>query len=117
MAANVGAARDMVSFMLMGGEEGEAAASLLEESGTPGLSVRNNGCYFTIEAPRRLEIDLDELGERVGRPIDISAFLVVMASFVGRIEIEGNRIAVCAEMIDLEERTAAGPGGPADESR
>lgn len=109
MADAIGTPRETVALVLMGGEEGAAAVSMLEASGQPGLRIRDNGVYFTIEAPGRIEVDLDELGSRVGRAMDVSSFLVVLSSFVGRIDIDGNTIAVCTEMLDLEERTPAGP--------
>ncbi len=115
MAEQIGAARETVVLVLMGGDEGAAAVSMLEASGQPGLRIRDNGVYYTIEAPGRIEIDLDELGERVGRPMDVSAFLVVMSTFVGRVEIEGRTFAVCTEMLDLEQRASAKPQGPAGE--
>ncbi|MGD9764836.1 MAG: MmoB/DmpM family protein [Candidatus Binatia bacterium] len=111
MSEAVGAPRETVAFVLMRGEEGEAAVSMFEGSDQPGLRIRDNGVYYTVEAPGRLEIDLDELSDRVGRPIDVSSFLVVLSTFVGRIEITGNKIAVCTEMLDLEP---AAPRGGAD---
>lgn len=117
MADVIGAARETVVLVLMGGEEGRAAVEMLEASGQPGLRIRDNGVYYTIEAPGRIEIDLDELGARVGRPMDVSSFLVVMSTFVGRVEILGNTFAVCTELLDLEERALPHARGPADGQR
>ena len=101
-------ARDTVGLVLMGSEEAEAVVTMLTSDGaTQKVNVTDNGCYYKIEAPGLIEVDLNELSERLGREIDVPAFLVILASYIGRIEIDQRMIRIRTELLDLE-----GPKGP-----
>ena len=101
-------ARDEVSVFLMGGEEADAVMEQLREKDVPGLKIRSADVYWEIEAPNRIDIDLVDLSERLGREVSISEFLVILATYFGRIDIEENRFSVVTELIGT---------GRADESQ
>ena len=95
-------AQDTVGMVLMGSEEAEAAVEMLREK-RPDLSIADDGCFYSIAGTGSIEIDLRELGERLGRDLTPTDFQVVLSSFYGRVKIEEQRFGVYAELLDLEE--------------
>lgn len=94
-------AQDTVGMVLMGSEEAEVVVEMLREQ-RPDLTIIHNDCYYSIEGRGNIEIDLAEVGERLGRDLDMSSFLVVMSSYYGRVKIEEQRFGVYAELLDLD---------------
>jgi propane monooxygenase coupling protein len=95
-------AQDTVGVVLMGSEEAEVVVEMLREQ-RPDLTITHNDCYYSIEGRGNIEIDLAEVGERLGRDLEMSSFLVVMSSYYGRVKIEEQRFGVCAELLDLDD--------------
>jgi hypothetical protein len=95
-------ARDTVGMVLMGSEEADAAVEILQEE-RPDLRISKTNCYYLIEGEGKIEIDVNEVGERLGRSLDVPSFLVVMSSYYGRAEVNENKFGVYAEMLQLEE--------------
>lgn len=95
-------AQDTVGMVLMGSEEAEVVVELLREQ-RPDLTITHNDCYYSIEGRGHIEVDLAEVGERLGRDLEMSSFLVVMSSYYGRVKIEEQRFGVYADLLDLDD--------------
>jgi len=96
-------AQDTVGMVLMGSEEAEVVVEMLREQ-RPDLIITHNDCYYSIEGRGNIEIDLAEVGERLGRDLEMSSFLVVMSSYYGRVNIEEQRFGVYADLLDLDDK-------------
>lgn len=95
-------AQDTVGMVLMGSEEAEVVIEMLREQ-RPDLTIRDDGCFYSINGTGNIEIDLKEMSERLGREVTSTAFLIILSSYYGRINIEDGRLGVYAELIGLEE--------------
>lgn len=95
-------AQDTVGMVLMGSEEAEVVVEMLREQ-RPDLTITHNDCYYSIEGRGNIEVDLAEAGERLGRDLEMSSFLVVMSSYYGRVNIEEQRFGVYADLLDLDD--------------
>ena len=95
-------AKDTVGMVLMGSEEAEAAVQMLREQ-RPDLTITYDQCYYSIDGRGKIEIDLDELSDRMGREITVSDFLVIFSSFYGRVDMDEKRFGIYAELLGLEE--------------
>ncbi len=95
-------AKDTVGMVLMGSEEAEVVVQMLREQ-RPDLTITHDQCYYSIDGWGKIEVDLAELSERLGRDIDVSDFLVVFSSYYGRVKVEEKRFGIYAELFDLEE--------------
>lgn len=96
-------AKDTVGMVLMGSEEAEAAVQMLREQ-RPDLTITYDECFYSIDGRGKIEIDLAELSDRMGREITVPDFLVVFSSFYGRVNMDEKRFGVYAEMLGLEDR-------------
>jgi propane monooxygenase coupling protein len=96
-------AQDTVGMVLMGSEEAEVVVEMLREQ-RPDLTITHNDCYYSIEGRGNIEIDLAEVGERLGRALEMSSFLVVMSSYYGRVKIEEQRFGVYADLLDIDDK-------------
>jgi alkene monooxygenase coupling protein len=96
------AARDTVGMILMGSEEADVAVEMLREE-RPDLRITKTNCYWMIEGEGKIEVDVNALGERLGRELDVPSFLVVMSSYYGRAQVDEHTFGVYAEMLQLEE--------------
>lgn len=97
------AARNTVGLVLMGSEEADIVVEMLREE-RPDLRITKTNCYYMIEGEEKIEIDVNEIGERLGRPFDVPSFLVVMTSYYGRAQVEEQKFGVYAEMLQLEDK-------------
>ena len=82
-----------VSAKLMAGEEAEAIADaiLLDH---PQVRVEDHGSYLTIEAERELAFEMAAISEALGRPYDVSTFLVVLTSYTGQVDVQDERVVI-----------------------
>jgi|GEM_PF-3419994 hypothetical protein len=101
MSGKLYEAQDTVGMVLMGSEEAEAVVAMLREK-RPDLTITNDGCFYSISGVGNIEIDLHELGERLGRSLTPADFQVVLSSFYGRVDFNAERFGVYAELLDLE---------------
>jgi hypothetical protein len=95
-------ARNTVGLVLMGSEEADVAVEMLREE-RPDLRITKTNCYYMIEGEGKIEIDVTEVGERLGRELDVPSFLVIMSSYYGRAQVDEQKFGVYAEMLQLEE--------------
>src|SRR5581483_2046828 len=94
--------RDTVGLVLMGSEEADVAVELLREE-QPNLRISKTNCYWMIEGEGKIEVDVNAVGERLGRDLDVPTFLVVMTSYYGRAQVTDKTFGVYSEMLQLEE--------------
>jgi hypothetical protein len=92
-----------VGIVLMGSEEADVAVEVLREE-RPDLKITKELTYYLIEGEEKIEIDVEQVSERLGRPLDIPSFLVIMSSYYGRAEVQEHKFGVYAEMLQLEEK-------------
>lgn len=97
------AERNTVGLVLMGSEEADVAVEMLREE-QPNLRISKTNCYWMIEGEDKIEVDVSAVGERLGRDLDMSTFLVVMTSYYGRVQVTNNMFGVYAEMLQLEDQ-------------
>ena len=97
------AARDTVGMILMGSEEADVAVEILREE-RPDLRITKTNCYWMIEGEGKIEVDVNALGERLGRELDVPSFLVVMSSYYGRAQVNEHMFGVYSEMLQLEDK-------------
>jgi len=97
------AARDTVGLVLMGSEEADVAVELLRAE-RPDLRISKTNCYYLIEGEGKIEIDVNEVGERLGRELDVPSFLVIMSSYYGRAQVDEHKFGVYSEMLQLEDK-------------
>ena len=94
--------RNTVGLVLMGSEEADIAVEILQEE-RPDLKITKTNCYYMIEGEGKIEIDVTEVGERLGRDLDVPSFLVVMSSYYGRAQVDEHTFGVYSEMLQLED--------------
>jgi propane monooxygenase coupling protein len=97
------AARDTVGMVLMGSEEADVTVEMLREE-RPDLRITKTNCYWMIEGEGKIEVDVNALGERLGRELDVPSFLVVMSSYYGRAQVNEHTFGVYSEMLQLEDK-------------
>ena len=95
-------ARDTVGMILMGSEEADVAVEMLREE-RPDLRITKTNCYWMIEGEGKIEVDVNAVGERLGRDLDVPSFLVVMSSYYGRAQVNEHTFGVYSEMLQLED--------------
>ncbi len=88
-----------VGLFIIGGEEADAVMDQVRERNQPGLRIEDRGVYWAIQAPGRIDVDLEDLSERVGRDIGVPEFLVFMATYYGRVVIGEKTFSVVTEML------------------
>lgn len=97
--------RQTVGVCLMKTEEGEATVEYLAER-CPELRIQDRGTYYLVEGEGEIVIPLAGVGEYLGRELPIHTFLVTMASYYGRVQVEEDAFIVSADMHQLEHRDA-----------
>lgn len=90
-------ARDTVGISLMRSAESEAAVQYIEEN-FPDASVHDRDVFFKIERDGKLEFDMNEIGEYLGRELDTDIFLVNMSSYYGRIVVSDGKVEIFSEI-------------------
>ena len=90
-----------VALILMKSEEADATIDALERE-RPGVEVTDNGTYWQIAADDEIVVSMDKVGQELGRPIQLSQWLVIMSSFVGRAAPGPDFFRVTSKMVELE---------------
>jgi hypothetical protein len=87
MAATGTETRTPISIVLMqGSAEAQATVDVLLEE-HPDLDVADHGTYWKITSTDHdLEVDLDRVQAELGQPLSMPQWLVILTSFVGRVE-------------------------------
>ena len=101
MTSIIGSPRGKVALGLMKSEEADATIEVFEAK-YPDAQVHDFGTYWKIEGEGELRVEMDEIAESLGRPMQLSQWLVIMATFVGRVQTGGDYFLVTSEMSYLE---------------
>lgn len=101
--------RRKVALGLMKSEEADATIEVMEAR-YPDAQVHDFGTYWKIEGEGELRVDMADVAEALGRPLQLSQWLVTMATFVGRAHAGGDYFLVTSEMSYLEGDEAEEPG-------
>ena len=96
-------ANERVALILMKSFEAEATIDMLRTI-YPALNVVDNDTYYTLANDEEIVVDMDLLGEEMGRPISVGEWLVVLSSYVGRPSNEATRFRVTADMLQINTR-------------
>ena len=90
-----------VVLVLMKSPEADATLDVLRAD-HPEVAIDDAGPYWQLQHSKEILIDLARVGEELGEEISLSEWLVVMSSFVGRVETEPYFFRVTSEMLQLE---------------
>lgn len=86
-----------VSMHLMAGQDARAAVEILQEH-YPDAKVENHPAYVSVEREGSLSISVSEIAERLGKDYDIPTFLVVLSSYIGRIDVDDDTVTLRSEI-------------------
>jgi hypothetical protein len=90
-----------VVLVLMKSPEADATLDVLRAD-HPEVTIEDAGTYWQLQHPVEILVDLARVGEELGEEISLSEWLVVMSTFVGRVETEPDSFRVTSEMLQLE---------------
>lgn len=90
-----------VAIVLMKSDEADATIDVLQRE-RPDVTVADKGTYWQLSAPDEIVVEMEKVGQELGRPLDLSQWLVVMSSFVGRAAPGADYFRVTSKMLDLE---------------
>jgi hypothetical protein len=82
-----------VTAKFMAGEEASAIAEAACVD-NPGARVEDHGSYLSISNEQRLDFNIPTIVEELGRPYDMPALLVVLASYSGEVELGNDRLSI-----------------------
>lgn len=95
--------REIAIVLMQGSPEAQAAIDVLEQD-RPDLEVSDHGTYWkvTSRSGKTIEIDLDRVAEELGSPLTMAQFLVVLTTYVGRVEASSPRkFVVTSDMAQM----------------
>ena len=89
--------RDTIGITLIASADTEAAVAMVTDQ-NPDVRVSFRGVVYKVEAEGVLEFDMEELGQRLGRPIDTDIFLVNMSTYYGRMVVSDGFIRIYSDI-------------------
>lgn len=92
--------RDTVALVLIKSDEADATVAAVQKS-APNVRVNDRGTYLYLEAEKEISIDLQLVAQELGREISMGEWLVVMSTYVGRVETEETVFRVTSEMLQM----------------
>jgi propane monooxygenase coupling protein len=90
--------RNRVGISFMVSSDTDAIIELTREQ-YPDAKIDFRDCFYKVEREGSLDWNMEEVGERLGRPYDTDLFLVNMSSYYGRIVVSDGRIELSSLMI------------------
>ncbi len=90
-----------VVLVLMKSPEADATLDVLRAD-HPDVEIDDKGTYWHLSHPKEIVVDMCKVGEELGEEISLSEWLVVMSSFVGRVETDPSWFRVTTEMLQLD---------------
>jgi hypothetical protein len=97
------AARYKTVLVLMKSSEADATIAALE-AGAADVDVADVDSYWKLSSPGDIRVDMAAVEQELGEPITLAKWLVVMSSYVGRIETGEDYLIVTANMPDFVPR-------------
>lgn len=98
--AGAPAASETISATLMRTDETPATIESVVES-NPNVRVIETPSFVRLEADGRFEVDVADIADRLGREFHLADWMVGLSSYVGRVHVEGDRVAFTAEMLQF----------------
>lgn len=98
-----------VGMSLMKGDESIATADYIRDA-QPHVQILDQDTYIRFEADEQILVDVNEVGEYYGSPVPMRTFQGLLASYFGRIEIEGDVLTITSDMLYLAAPAAGGQG-------
>ncbi len=98
-----------VAVVLMKSDEADATIDVLNED-YPDVKVVDQGTYWYLEHPNEIYIDMERVGQEMGKELSLGQWLVVMTTFVGRAAPEENYFKVTSAMLELDQPVPAATG-------
>jgi MmoB/DmpM family len=97
-AASAKTVRDRVGISLMVSADTEAIIEVTRQK-YPDAKIDFRDCFYKVEREGSLDWNMEEVGERLGRPYDTDLFLVNMSSYYGRIVVSDGEVQISSEML------------------
>lgn len=91
-----------VVVCLAAGSVADAARDWLEATEAD-VTIADHRSYLKVTAIGRVWFDLDPIGNRVGRHLDMADFLGTMTTYIGRVIMEDRRFTVSADLPGLAD--------------
>lgn len=94
--------RTPISIILMqGSAEAQATVDVLVED-HPDLQVADHGTYWKVTSTEYdLEVDLDRVASELGQPLSMPQWLVILTSYVGRVETTPRKFKVTSAITQI----------------
>jgi len=96
-------ARNRVGISFMVSSDTEAIVEVTRHH-YPDAKIDFRDCFYKVERDGSLDWNMDDVGERLGRPYDADLFLVNMSSYYGRIVVSDGRIELSSAMVPDRSR-------------
>lgn len=95
--------RTPISIILMqGSPEAQATIDVLVED-HPDLQVADHGTYWKVTSTEYdLEVDLDRVASELGQPLSMPQWLVILTSYVGRVDTTPRKFRVTSAITQIE---------------
>ena len=106
-------ASDSVGFKLMVSESMDDVVALILDRNPSATAQRELGGYYELDGVGEVVVDLAEISQALDEPMSVEDFLVYVASYYGRISVEGNTIRLSAKMLDIGDYEALAADGAA----
>jgi hypothetical protein len=90
-----------VALVLMKSDEADATIDMLARE-RPEVEVTDRGTYWHIAADDEIVVPMEKVAQELGRPIELSQWLVIMSSFVGRAAPGPDFFRVTSKIMELE---------------
>jgi hypothetical protein len=91
-------ARNRVGISFMVSSDTEAIIEVTRQH-YPDAKIDFRDCFYKVEREGSLGWNMDDVGERLGRPYDTDLFLVNMSSYYGRIVVSDGRVQLSLAMV------------------
>lgn len=87
-------------LVLMKSPEADATIDALATS-APEVSVSDMGSYWKLMSGGDIRVDMEAVSAELGEPVSLGRWLVVMSSYVGRIETGDDHLTVTSSLPDI----------------
>ena len=87
-------------LVLMKSPEADATIDALAES-SPEVVAVDMGSYWKLTSSGDIRVDMEAVSAELGEPVSLSRWLVVMSSYVGRIETGDAHLTVTSALPDI----------------
>jgi hypothetical protein len=85
--------------------QGSLAAAAVDSLECCAIRVEDFDAYVKIVAPEEIALDLDEIGDRLGRSLTMGEFLGALSSYTGRVVLSERRVTICSDLPGLLPRS------------